>query len=1717
MTQYIDKTVALVSPNLYAAAKQANLSPGELTQVEQMSYTIKQHRALAKLGTDAARRTYDGLDPTVQEQLKFMFKNADYLTPPPDAGDRVMGVIKGVAKVAASPLIGLFKLGGQYNRLINEPYKVARMVNQGADLFAAKTWTDAWDGKNVYDQGALKEATDYFGKYDVEVAKGLLAGKTPGEIVQGYGVVDKNILASIQKAYNEPDKFKQIMDGVKYAQVSPGRDIARMLDRKPAGGGPMGHYIDGGTKNLSGVLDFVYQIAIDPLTWLTGGLGKGVTKGERLANSIVSSIDRGMPAERAIDNAFQDPKLFNLWEYGMGPALKKVSEATTEGEKSLALSNIEKNFPGWYNPETIKALTTKDAHLPEGIVDAASAKKYFSRANDLHLLLAGRVDGITFMRNGVAVARSRRLLGDGIARALDNTFNNVARTAAERDAAFKPIDEAFLNSEDSLQRLRSTESDMAAVLESNKEITRWKKIGRLAARSPQGLEIRLGRDAIKTASNFTARARQLLPKDMAQVLTVRFVEAAPEEQIVILRNLDAATMYAMGLGGSEKGEELIIKTLQDKYGAASGFATKKDLAINPGHAKHATGNTLKETETGVYGNPEGPIQPYQTTWAVGSLPYDVIGSTIWEIKSKKNIINAVGGATQGDFSKKLVSAWSILTLFPRLGVRSAIDEATMYLLSAPTKNIRSFAAREGAKMGNVSRATTGSKSATGPVRDGILKALKITRRGEDKIRNGKQPRYTHEEALSILDRTNIIQAKADDLGVDVAQLSSLEKREAIAEHISNMYSGYLDESTMKYLMQAFVHSPDALNSMAASIIAHSAISGRLGDEALAAVITPTMLDNAFEQLGIKMGKGTRTIDTGMLTEREAALAHFEKWFKMLAGNKAVLTPDHVLNPADIFFRYNGLKPDEIDPKTGKDMMELALDAAMRSIGFEFSGLTNSWRIADENAVKAFQEMSSHTVGSRAMGLDAAETARGRLFLMFADMFETFHGDANKFNQGLLDVVKDSYKDLESLGKASGRLPSWNEAVARISLDEFHDATKGFRISGPINTEIAFGDFNAETVFQRWGNSAMDMMDKQVTGIFRQPAVMVTYAKLRQKYAGIEREWVNQYVKNQTGDVFGKTFTEDALNAIREEGRKLAEVRFTELAVREAADTILKYADNPAIRSNFAFSARTVGRYYRATEDFYRRIYRMKDVSPIVLYRTRLMHLGMESSGMTHVDQNGEPYIMMPMDNIIYRATNGTIGMLTGQGLSGYKQPSFNEFTLKLRMMNPSFSQDAGLPTLSGPVAALGVVGIKNLLGIVPGKIPFIGGAIQPYAQQLGEGIDTFALGNIGDNMSVTKAIVPASLQRIWAIMPFDEKNRQEVTAAQQAIAYNAAHGIALNPNATDQEKSDYLNKVRISAHNILVMRNFLGLFSPVAPSTMESKGVPDYIKDTGITGLRPEFFDILNGITKINNGDIQDPYELALATYIGKNPGKLIYTVSREDKQPRVVIKNTDALKSWGIRNQDLIKRYGEAAYIFAPQVGNFNASTYNWIQAAGLVQSKSLEKYYNDVLVAEDKQKYYDIARQEKDILSTISDPEIRASIINSATDQRNALKANNPLLNPALIGQGNNIGQEGVMMNSVEQIIADPSTNVDPATRQRMQLAIKMVRDFIAFCTNPELKNVTNAVDLKKQRRLQIEANLKDLMAGDLYLTEANRAMFKSILSFYSRDSYSSYKETM
>jgi hypothetical protein len=165
--------------------------------------------------------------------------------------------------------------------------------------------------------------------------------------------------------------------------------------------------------------------------------------------------------------------------------------------------------------------------------------------------------------------------------------------------------------------------------------------------------------------------------------------------------------------------------------------------------------------------------------------------------------------------------------------------------------------------------------------------------------------------------------------------------------------------------------------------------------------------------------------------------------------------------------------------------------------------------------------------------------------------------------------------------------------------------------------------------------------------------------------------------------------------------------------------------------------------------------------------------------------------------------------------------------------------------------------------------------------------------------------------------------------------------------------------------------------------------------------------------------------------------------------------------------------------------------------------------------MVAQDKQTYYQIADKQREMLDNESDPQLRANIIIDATKARNALKAANPLLNPALIGEGNNIGDEEIMLGTLDQMVSTPNVPMPSATRERMRLAIKMMREYIAFARDPELANVVNSVELKAERKDQIEAALKELMVGDLYVTEANRAIFRSILGFYSRDSYFASRE--
>ena len=1030
-------------------------------------------------------------------------------------------------------------------------------------------------------------------------------------------------------------------------------------------------------------------------------------------------------------------------------------------------------------------------------------------------------------------------------------------------------------------------------------------------------------------------------------------------------------------------------------------------------------------------------------------------------------------------------------MFPRLGIRSAFDEGFMYAFTAPGRDLINFARQKGKVAGFGAAAYTGRADAEG-IGLALIKKL-----------GGKTP----SGYLNIEERNRIIQKLADDSGITVAELDVLRINTEIAERASIFLKG-LDESEKAYWFQAMVHQPDVLNSMANSIAARTSIGGRFDEIFSGTSINASELTRALNAGGakadpLKVGNQYNEVDIAKLIQADPAyltLAHFDNWYIRFATprqhGKLQLADSFRVSPAVAFFSNKGLK-------TPEDFTN-AVDDMMKYLGMSKKG--GEWIVNTSNAAAAQKFLSyfGDTVFQRQKGLTDNQIIRVHIERMLMDMRDNFHGSTGNYNQALFDAIAKNHNDLVAKELADGVSISnkWQKAVQQIAYKEFDELTQGFKPSGVINTRIKFPEFtDFDSAYKKLGNGMMDLMDRQVNAILRQPAVMVTYFKLRKNYAGIEAAWAKKLL-DQAKKANAEALKRNPgyIDTLTQRITLQTEKHFSEVALNEAADTVLKFADNPSIRTNFAISVRTVGRFYRATEDFWRRMYRMKDVAPTALYRMRLAHLGLDSSGIMHEDQEGNNYIMMPMDNIIFKATDTTIRALTPGTDSGYKEPLFNDFTLKINNINPSFSPDSGLPLLSGPIAALGVLGMKNLIGNVP----------IPGAERAATEFDNFALGRLGDNMDITRALVPATLSKLWSFLPINEKTRQEVTAAQQAIAYNAANGKFLDPNSTDQEKYDYLKNVRISAHNVIALRSFLGLISPVAPSLQESKGVPDYLLDVGVTGLRNEFWDIFESIQKRYGDEVQDPYEMALSIFTGKNPGKIIYTVARDEKQTKVLITKTKQMQDWALMNKKFIGMYGEAAFIFGPHTGDFNSGVYNWLQSADLLKDKDLETYYDDVMVAEDKQKYYDIAKWETEQLGTQTYVSERKKIIQTSTAAREGLLASNPLLLAAITGGGNEIATEEAMLRSLKQIVLDDTSPVNGGLRIKMKSAIQAMEDFMSFSKDESVKGLFNASSLKRQYRDRVENIINELSTQDPALREATRAIFNSILKYYSRDTY-------
>lgn len=471
-------------------------------------------------------------------------------------------------------------------------------------------------------------------------------------------------------------------------------------------------------------------------------------------------------------------------------------------------------------------------------------------------------------------------------------------------------------------------------------------------------------------------------------------------------------------------------------------------------------------------------------------------------------------------------------------------------------------------------------------------------------------------------------------------------------------------------------------------------------------------------------------------------------------------------------------------------------------------------------------------------------------------------------------------------------------------------------------------------------------DRQVAVISREPVYMAYYLGFRKQFKNVEAKYVENLMAANEG------MTEKAARAI-------ASKKYTALSSELAYNRMLGFIDNPMHRSNMAFSARNVARYYRATEDFYRRVARTAINNPEGIVRLRLASEGLDHAGFIQEDQNGERYFVMPVDQIMYRVYAPVVKALTGEWP---KQPVPLRMTGKISMLTPSLDPESAIPALSGPLAAIGISTISRMLPLEY-REDFVRTTLGPYAE----------------NRKLYDLLMPVSLKRgveIAKAMDADGVSAQVMSATMKAAAFYTANGMGVGADASIEEREEFSRQVQATARNIVAIRNLIGIFSPVAPQLMTNVDVPKHLREAGVVSFKDSFNKLVTAELEKGN---PNAYDDALMKWTRLRPGVLVYSVSETEMNTVATVRKTREAAEWIKDNSDLLERHPQGAAFLVPAAGEFDIEAYSFMKREGFIESKPLEDYFREIAVIDAENEYYDKRREHEERLKSLFAPYAR------------------------------------------------------------------------------------------------------------------------------------------
>lgn len=558
--------------------------------------------------------------------------------------------------------------------------------------------------------------------------------------------------------------------------------------------------------------------------------------------------------------------------------------------------------------------------------------------------------------------------------------------------------------------------------------------------------------------------------------------------------------------------------------------------------------------------------------------------------------------------------------------------------------------------------------------------------------------------------------------------------------------------------------------------------------------------------------------------------------------------------------------------------------------------------------------------------------------------KAYDATRNLYSKRNGEINMDLLAKVRTLGDDGEYVVSTKNLSLEDLPDKMDTALTPEFISGPTLVPVSdTGNFAASITDRAW-----DAMGEANARFSREPIVINEMVRIRKEMAesGLEKRIMDFHTKGLEGDNLKAATT-------------IAKKEIVAITEELAKNRVLAFVDNPAVRSQLAMASRNFARFYRATEDFYRRVYRTVRYNPESISRLALTYEGVTHSGFVQQDDNGDSYFFYPGLTPVYQTMNNVAQFFGAP--EAFKAPMPVEFGGKLNMLTPSMNPDSLFPTFAGPLAA---VPMKFVFNAVP--------ALDKFEKAI--------LGVYAEDQPMVNAIFPAHVTRFLATLNRDERQSQYASAFRKAATYLEATGHGVKPKYDPQtgewlppspaEVQEYKDKIGASTVSVLALRFIFGFFAPAAPQTTLKSEMADWAR----ANERVNFKQVFNNLITQYNGSL----DKAMTEWVRLFPDEMPYTVSESSDEVVPVVRAVEATTKWLEKNSALLKAYPQGAPFLMPKVGDFDFDAYRLLFKSGIKFSKTIDDFLQDTQSARDIQFYYDQKDQyEEELARTYNDAQ--------------------------------------------------------------------------------------------------------------------------------------------